>query len=90
MPDQTPLEEWRIREIARESAKEAVKDFCERMGIEDVNKTRRNLDYLSLQVQAAEGRRSEGRKTIFTILGSLGLAAISYLAAKFSFQGHLP
>lgn len=90
MPDQAPLPEWRIREIARESAKEAVKDFCERMGIEDVGKTRRNLDYLAVQVASAEGRRSEGRKTVFTILGGLALAAISYLAAAFSFKGHVP
>lgn len=89
-----PPPEWRIRDIAREAAelaaKQAVETFCLRIGIDDLQRTRRNLDFLASQAEAATGRRNEGRKTVFAVIGGITMMVVGYLAAAIGFKGHLP
>ena len=85
-----PLPEWRVREIARQAADETVKLLCERLGIEDIAEARGDLDHLRRIVKSAEARASEGRKTVFTIIGGVVLAVLGYLAAAFNMKGHVP
>ena len=80
--------EYRVREIARQSAEETVKLFTERLGIEDVAAARRDLDYLRRLVKATEARGMEGRKTVFTVIGGMIMMAITYIIAAFTIKGH--
>ena len=80
--------EYRVREIARQSAEEAVKLFAQRLGIEDIAEVRGDLDHLRRLVKAADGRTQEARKTMFTVIGGMILAVLSYLAAAFTMKGH--
>lgn len=90
--DQIP--EWRIREIAREAsemaAQRAIEMFCQRLGIENLPNTRRNLDFLAAQSEAAMGRRNEGRKTVFTVIASIAMAVVGYIVAALNLKGHVP
>ena len=80
--------EYRVREIARATAEETVKLFCQRIGIEDVAEARGDLDHLRRLVKASEARANEGRKTVFTIVGGIILSIVGYLAAAFTLKGH--
>ena len=82
------MEEYRVREIARQAAEETVKLFCQRLGIEDIAEARGDLDHLRRMVKASEARAQEGRKTVFTIIGGVILAVFGYIVAAFSLKGH--
>ena len=80
--------EYKVREIAREAAEATVRQFCERLGIENIAEARGDLDHLRKLVKASEARAQEGRKTAFTIAGGVILAIFSYIAAALTFKGH--
>lgn len=86
--EHTPLTKYEIKEISEMAAKTAIIEMLQRLGIEDISKTRRNLDYLDKQVQATESRVNEGRKTLFTIIGGLVVGLVTYLATVFTIKGH--
>ena len=80
--------EYRVREIARQTAEETVKLFCERLGIENISEARGDLDHLRRLVKASEARSQEGRKTVFAIIGGAVMAVVTYLVTSFTIKGH--
>ena len=65
-----------------------MKQFCERLGIDNIPEARGDLDHLRRMVKAAEARGAEGRKTVFTVLGGMLMMVITYLVTAFTIKGH--
>ena len=82
--------EYRIREIARIAAEEALKAYSERLGIDNIGQTRRNLDYLNKLRESADGRTTETRKTLFVVIGGMAMAAVGYAVSMLGLKGHVP
>ena len=61
-------DEYSTRNIARETARECIKEFCERLGIDDIPQTRRHLDHLARLVEAQASKRNEGLKALFAVI----------------------
>ena len=80
--------EYKVREIAQQAAEATVRQFCERLGIENIAEARGDLDHLRKLVKAAEARSQESRKTVFAIIGGAVMAVITYFVTSLTFKGH--
>lgn len=87
MAEQDCIPEWRIKEISEQTAQKVVDMLCQRLGIEDLHRARRHLDFLAEQAEQALARRNETRKAIYTVLGGIVMLIAGYVGA--AFKNHL-
>ena len=85
-----PPPDWRIQQVAKAAAEEAVKLMLGRLGIKDEDEFRRTLYYVEALRKASEARQNEGRKTVFQFLVGVFLLAAGYFASAIGFKGHAP
>ncbi len=90
MPEHNPyLPEWRITEIAEQTAQKVVDLLCQRRGSEDLHRPRHNLECLGNQAEQAQSRRNEGRRTIYTVIGGGVMLIAGYIGAALNLKGYL-